>query len=101
MLLSNEVGGDLIGNAWWSGVRVAGLLAEAGVSPDADAVRQTSEDGWSCSTPLSALTDDRDAMLAIAMNGEPLPLEHGSRCAWWCPASTGSCPRPSGWWTSR
>ena len=47
------------------------------MSPDADAVRQTSEDGWSCGTPLSALTDDRDAMLAIAMNGEPLPLEHG------------------------
>ena len=75
--VSNEVGGDLIGNAWWSGVRVADLLAEAGVSPDADAVRQTSEDGWSCGTPLSALTDDRDALLAIAMNGEPLPLEHG------------------------
>ena len=77
LCVSNEVGGDLIGNAWWSGVRVADLLAEAGVSPDADAVRQTSEDGWSCGTPLSALTDDRDAMLAIAMNGEPLPLEHG------------------------
>ena len=38
---------------------------------------QTSEDGWTCGTPLAALTDDRDALLAVAMNGEPLPLEHG------------------------
>ena len=75
--VSNEVGGDLIGNAWWSGVRIADLLEEAGVSPDADAVRQTSEDGWNCGTPLSVLTDDRNSMLAIAMNGEPLPVEHG------------------------
>ena len=75
--VSNPVGGELIGNAFWSGVRVADLLAEAGVSPDADAVRQTSEDGWNCGTPIEALTDDRNAMLAIAMNGEPLPVDHG------------------------
>ncbi|NUR07241.1 MAG: molybdopterin-dependent oxidoreductase, partial [Nocardioidaceae bacterium] len=75
--VSNPVGGELIGNAWWSGVRIADLLAEAGVHPDADAVRQTSKDGWTCGTPIEALTDGRNAMLAIAMNGEPLPLEHG------------------------
>ena len=75
--VSNPVGGDLIGNAWWSGVRLADLLAEAGVSDGADAVLQTSEDGWTCGTPLSALTDGRDAMLAVAMNGRPLPIEHG------------------------
>ncbi|MCD4526503.1 molybdopterin-dependent oxidoreductase [Nocardioides sp. cx-173] len=75
--VSNPVGGDLIGNAWWSGVRVATLLADAGVQPGADAVLQTSEDGWTCGTPLEALTDDRDAMLAVAMNGKPLPIEHG------------------------
>jgi DMSO/TMAO reductase YedYZ molybdopterin-dependent catalytic subunit len=75
--VSNPVGGDLIGNAFWSGVRVADLLAEAGVSPDADAVRQTSDDGWNCGTPIEALTDDRNAMLAVAMNGEPLPVDHG------------------------
>ena len=38
---------------------------------------QTSEDGWTCGTPLAALTDDRNAMLAVAMNGRPLPIEHG------------------------
>ncbi len=75
--VSNPVGGDLIGNAWWSGVRIADLLAEAGVRAGADAVKQTSKDGWTCGTPLSALTDGRNAMLAIAMNGEPLPIEHG------------------------
>jgi DMSO/TMAO reductase YedYZ molybdopterin-dependent catalytic subunit len=75
--VSNPVGGNLIDNAFWSGVRIADILAEAGVSPDADAVLQTSEDGWTCGTPIEALTDDRNAMLAIAMNGEPLPVEHG------------------------
>lgn len=75
--VSNSVGGDLIGNAYWSGVRIAPLLAEAGVHPDADAVLQTSSDGWTCGTPLSVLTDYRDALLAVAMNGEPLPIEHG------------------------
>jgi DMSO/TMAO reductase YedYZ molybdopterin-dependent catalytic subunit len=75
--VSNPVGGDLVGNAWWTGVRVADLLAEAGVRPGADAVKQTSEDGWTCGTPIQALTDDRNALLAVAMNGEPLPIEHG------------------------
>ena len=75
--VSNEVGGDLIGNAWWSGVRIAGLLSAAGVHPGADAVLQTSEDGWTCGTPLEVLTDDRNAMLAVAMNGRPLPIDHG------------------------
>ncbi|MEI5671730.1 MULTISPECIES: molybdopterin-dependent oxidoreductase [unclassified Nocardioides] len=75
--VSNEVGGELIGNAWWSGVRVADLLAEAGVRAGADAVKQTSHDGWTCGTPLEALTDDRNALLAVAMNGRPLPIDHG------------------------
>jgi DMSO/TMAO reductase YedYZ molybdopterin-dependent catalytic subunit len=75
--VSNPVGDDLVGNAWWSGVRVADLLAEAGPLDGADAVLQTSDDGWNCGTPLEVLTDDRNAMLAVAMNGEPLPLEHG------------------------
>ena len=75
--VSNEVGGELIGNALWSGVRMDDLLAEAGPLPEADALLSTSRDGWTCGTPLSALTDGRDALLAVAMNGEPLPVEHG------------------------
>ncbi|HSV39205.1 MAG TPA: molybdopterin-dependent oxidoreductase [Nocardioidaceae bacterium] len=75
--VSNPIGGHLIGNAWWSGVRIADLLAEAGVHADADAVLQTSQDGWTCGTPIKALTDDRNALLALAMNGKALPLEHG------------------------
>jgi DMSO/TMAO reductase YedYZ molybdopterin-dependent catalytic subunit len=75
--VSNEVGGDLIGNALWSGVLLKDILAQAGASADADAVLATSKDGWTCGTPLSALTDDRQSMLAYEMNGEPLPVEHG------------------------
>lgn len=75
--VSNPVGGNLISNAFFSGVPVRELLAEAGVHPEADAVLQTSYDGWTCGTPIGALTDDRLAILAVAMNGEPLPLEHG------------------------
>ena len=75
--VSNEVGGDLIGNAYWSGVLVREVLARAGVKGDADAVLQSSHDGWTCGTPLAALTDDRNAMLAVAMNGNPLPIDHG------------------------
>lgn len=75
--VSNPVGGTLVGNAWWSGVRLQTLLEEAGVQEGADAILQTSEDGWTCGTPLSAVLDGRDAMLAVAMNGRPLPIDHG------------------------
>jgi DMSO/TMAO reductase YedYZ molybdopterin-dependent catalytic subunit len=75
--VSNPVGGPLISNAWWSGTRLRDLLHEAGVHDGADAVKQTSDDGWTCGTPLSALLDGRGAMLAYAMNGQPLPIDHG------------------------
>lgn len=75
--VSNEVGGDLIGNAVWTGWPVRELLALAGPKAGADMVLQTSIDGFTASTPLAALTDDRNALLAIRMNGEPLPFEHG------------------------
>lgn len=75
--VSNEVGGSLIGNARWLGLPVRELLARAGVAADADMVLSTSADGFTASTPIEALTDDRDALLAIGMNGEPLPIEHG------------------------
>ncbi|MUL45405.1 molybdopterin-dependent oxidoreductase [Mycobacterium sp. CBMA293] len=75
--VSNPVGGNLISNATWSGYRVRDLLARAGVHADADMVLSTSIDGFTAGTPVEALTDDRDALLAVAMNGEPLPTEHG------------------------
>ena len=75
--VSNDVGGGLIGNARWIGARIDDLLAEAGPQSGADCVLCTSIDGFTSSTPLQALTDGRDALLATAMNGEPLPIEHG------------------------
>jgi DMSO/TMAO reductase YedYZ molybdopterin-dependent catalytic subunit len=75
--VSNDVGGDLIGNAVWLGYPIRELLARAVPSANADMVLSTSIDGFTAGTPLEALTDGRDALLAVGMNGEPLPLEHG------------------------
>jgi DMSO/TMAO reductase YedYZ molybdopterin-dependent catalytic subunit len=110
--VSNPVGGDLIGNAWWSGVLLRALLAEAGVEPGADAVLQTSADGWTCGTPLGVLQDDRHAMLAVAMNGAPLPIAHGfpvrtivpglygyvSACKWVVDLEVTTMDRAVGYW---
>jgi DMSO/TMAO reductase YedYZ molybdopterin-dependent catalytic subunit len=75
--VSNRVGGDLIGNTTWGGVPIKDLLDEVGIKAGADALLSTSEDGWTCGTPLEALTDGRNALLALTMNGEPLPIPHG------------------------
>ncbi|MFE7844091.1 molybdopterin-dependent oxidoreductase [Microbacterium sp. NPDC057407] len=76
--VSNEVGGELLGTAKWLGIPVRDVLRLAGPAGEADMVLSRSVDGFTASTPLDALTDpDRDAILAVAMNGEPLPLEHG------------------------
>lgn len=77
MCVSNEVGGGLIGNALWLGYPLRELLKRAGPQADADMVLSKSADGWTASTPIGALTDDRNAILAVGMNGEPLPAEHG------------------------
>lgn len=75
--VSNPVGGDLVGNATWLGYPVRELLRRAGPSPDADMVLSHSHDGFTASTPLEAMLDDRDALLAVGMNGEPLTPVHG------------------------
>ncbi|MEU7908733.1 molybdopterin-dependent oxidoreductase [Actinoplanes sp. NPDC049118] len=75
--VSNEVGGDLIGNALWLGTPIKDLLDEARPLPDADQVVQRSADGWNCGSPTAVLRDGRDALLAIGMNGRPLPVSHG------------------------
>ena len=75
--VSNEVGGSYVGNARWLGTPLADLLREAGVQPGATQIVSRSTDGFTIGTPTAAVMDGRDALLAIGMNGEPLPLEHG------------------------
>jgi len=75
--VSNPVGGPYIGNARWTGVLLAPLLHEAGVDPSADQLVSRSVDGFTAGSPMRLVLDGRDAMLALAMNGEPLPVEHG------------------------
>jgi DMSO/TMAO reductase YedYZ molybdopterin-dependent catalytic subunit len=75
--VSNPVGGKLISTGIWTGYRVADLLAAAGVHADADMVLSTSIDGFTAGTPVQALTDGRAALLAVGLNGQPLPIEHG------------------------
>jgi DMSO/TMAO reductase YedYZ molybdopterin-dependent catalytic subunit len=76
--VSNEVGGDLIGNAVWLGYPLRELLARARPREGADMVLSRSIDGFTAGTPLAVLQEeDRDSLIAIGMNGEPLPLEHG------------------------
>lgn len=75
--VSNEVGGFLIGSARWLGAPLADLLREAGVRPGADQILSRSVDGMTIGTPTSVVMDGRDALLAIGMNGRPLPVAHG------------------------
>jgi DMSO/TMAO reductase YedYZ molybdopterin-dependent catalytic subunit len=75
--VSNEVGGPYISSTRWLGVRVRDLLERAGIQAGVDQILSTSTDGMTISTPVEALTDDRDALVAVAMDGEPLPMRHG------------------------
>jgi len=76
--VSNTVGGDLIGNALWLGYPIRALLERAKPQAGADMVLSRSDDGFTAGTPLEVLLDpDRGSLLAVGMNGEPLPVEHG------------------------
>ncbi len=75
--VSNEVGGNLVGNAAWRGVLLKELLERAGVDPSADQLVGRAVDGFTVGFPVEAATDDRGAMVAIGMNGKLLPIEHG------------------------
>lgn len=75
--VSNEVGGPYVGNARWLGVRMAQVLRQAGLRSDADMLLSTSADGFTCGTPVDVVMDGREALFAIAMNGEALPVDHG------------------------
>ena len=75
--VSNEVGGNLVGNAVWTGVPLAALLDRAGVQPGADQVVGRSVDDWTAGFPTDVVYDGRNAILAIGMNDEFLPTRHG------------------------
>ena len=76
--VSNEVGGDLVSTARFVGVDLRVLLQEAGVRPGAEQILSTSADGWTAGTPTAVVLEpDRGALLAVGMNGEALPREHG------------------------
>jgi DMSO/TMAO reductase YedYZ molybdopterin-dependent catalytic subunit len=77
--VSNKVGGDLVGTAVWQGVPLSDLLARAGVGTGAGAeqIVGRSLDGFTVGFPTSAALDGRTALVAVGMNGEPLPREHG------------------------
>jgi DMSO/TMAO reductase YedYZ molybdopterin-dependent catalytic subunit len=75
--VSNPVAGPYIGNALWLGTSLAGLLRSARVQAGADQLLCTSSDGFTSGTPLQIIMDGRDALLAFAMNGTPLPVAHG------------------------
>jgi DMSO/TMAO reductase YedYZ molybdopterin-dependent catalytic subunit len=75
--VSNEVGGPYAGNARWLGASLPALLRRAGIQRGADQVLSTSTDGMTISTPVAAIMDGRNALLAVGMNGQPLPIAHG------------------------
>jgi DMSO/TMAO reductase YedYZ molybdopterin-dependent catalytic subunit len=76
--VSNEVGGHLVGNAKWTGTSLVDLLNEAGIQSGATQVVGRSYDGWTCGFPTDHLAGaGKDAMVAVAMNGDPLPAQHG------------------------
>ena len=75
--VSNRVGGRLVGNAEWVGVPLATVLDQAGVQPGATQIVGRSVDRWTAGFPTEVALDGRVAMVAVQMNGEPLPISHG------------------------
>ena len=74
--VSNPVGGPLVGNVRWLGCRLDDLIRDAGPLSSADQILSSSSDGFSAGFPLNLL-DGRDAMIAVGMNGQALPIRHG------------------------
>jgi DMSO/TMAO reductase YedYZ molybdopterin-dependent catalytic subunit len=113
--VSNEVGGPYVSGTRFTGVRLTDLLDRAGVGRTADQILSTDVDGMTISTPLDLVLDGRDAMIAIAMAGEPLPREHGyparmvvpglygyvSACKWITRMTLTTYAEKSAYWTDR
>ena len=75
--VSNAVGGPYAGNARWLGASLPALLRKAGIQRGADQVLSTGTDGMTISTAVDTILDGRQALIAVGMNGQPLPTEHG------------------------
>jgi DMSO/TMAO reductase YedYZ molybdopterin-dependent catalytic subunit len=113
--VSNPVGGPYIGNAKWLGASLAGLLRTARIRAGADQLLCTSTDGFTSGTPVQAVMDGRDALLAVAMNGSPLPVPHGfparlvvpglygyvSACKWVTDINVTTFAAARGYWVPR
>lgn len=113
--VSNDVGGPYIGSARWLGVPLKDLLDRAGVGDRADQILSTDVDGMTISTPLALAMDGRDALVAVGMNGEALPREHGfpvrmvvpglygfiSACKWMTRMTLTTYDDATAYWTDR
>ena len=114
--VSNEVGGPYVGSARWLGVPLKDVLAKAGIdSTKADQILSTDVDGMTISTPLSAVLDGRDALIAIGMNGSSLPRANGfparmvvpglygfvSACKWITQMTLTTYDAEQAYWTER
>jgi DMSO/TMAO reductase YedYZ molybdopterin-dependent catalytic subunit len=76
--VSNEVGGRLVGNAKWTGVRLRDVLEMVGVQAGATQLVGRSVDGWTAGMPTAWVMDpSREPMIALRMNDDPLPPAHG------------------------
>jgi DMSO/TMAO reductase YedYZ molybdopterin-dependent catalytic subunit len=113
--VSNEVGGPYVGNAKWLGTSLPRLLRRAGIKAGADQIVATSADGFTSGTPIQAVMDGREALLAFAMNGTPLPVAHGfpvrmvvpglygyvSACKWVTDIEVTTFAQNHAYWTTR
>lgn len=78
--ISNPVGSDLLSNSVWTGVPLPALLDAAGIDDASNPERQIftrGADGYSAGFRAPLAYDGRTAMVALFMNGEPLPTVHG------------------------
>jgi DMSO/TMAO reductase YedYZ molybdopterin-dependent catalytic subunit len=113
--VSNPVAGPYIGNALWLGTSLARLLRAARIRAGASQLLCTSTDGFTSGTPVQAVMDGRDALLAVAMNGTPLPVAHGfpvrlvvpglygyvSACKWITDINVTTFADAQGYWVPR
>jgi DMSO/TMAO reductase YedYZ molybdopterin-dependent catalytic subunit len=74
--ISNPVGGPLIGNTIWQGVKLGDVLTQAGIRTGASEIMMRAADGYETSIPVE-LAHHEDALLVFEMNGEPLSVKHG------------------------